>query len=113
MSMAPDSNSAKSSSTNAGMRPLGLSFTYQSDFCSLVAKSMTLTSYGKPISSSAIEIFQPFGVGAVYSVIDIIGLPAACSDGALVRSAPAVYFRTRRPVGRGIGNPCQRQRLLH
>src|SRR5438270_3869927 len=39
--MAPDSNMMKPSSSSVGMRPLGLSFRYQSAFCSWVAKSIT------------------------------------------------------------------------
>src|SRR5882724_752321 len=51
------------------MRPLGLSFTYQSAFCSFSDSLMCRQVYGSPISSSAMEIFQPLGVSDVSSSI--------------------------------------------
>src|ERR1700730_17166429 len=51
------------------MRPLGLSFTYQSAFCSFSDSLMCRHVYGRPISSNAMEIFQPFGVSDVSSSI--------------------------------------------
>src|SRR5579864_7836883 len=51
------------------MRPLGLSFTYHSAFCSFSDSLMCRHVYGRPISSSAMEIFQPFGVSDVSSSI--------------------------------------------
>ena len=66
--IAPDSKTAKSPlswSTIVGMRPFGLSATYQSSFCSFLSSAIGVTLYGSSISSSAIDTFQPFGVGDV------------------------------------------------
>src|SRR5688500_17988686 len=49
------------------MRPLGLSATYQSCFCSRLVSDIGVTLYGSPSSSSRIATFQPFGVSDVSS----------------------------------------------
>src|ERR1700716_1561268 len=51
------------------MRPLGLSLTYQSAFCSFSDSLTCRQVYGSAISSSAMEIFQPLGVSDVSSSI--------------------------------------------
>ena len=48
----------------AGIFPLGLSERNSGVFWSSLLKSTRCTSYGKPISSSMIETFTPFGVGS-------------------------------------------------
>src|SRR6185295_11272185 len=52
-----------------GIRPLGLSLRYHGSFCSRFESLMCRYSYGRPISSRAMEIFQPFGVSEVNSSI--------------------------------------------
>jgi len=50
-------------STIAGMRLLGLMVRNAGTNCSPRPMFTNRTAYGRSISSSAIEIFQPFGVG--------------------------------------------------
>src|SRR5471030_1848536 len=71
--MAPDSNSANGlppgpfGSRMAGILLFGFSDRNSGDIWSLVSKRTRWTSYGRPISSSAIDTFTPLGVGSEYS----------------------------------------------
>src|SRR5690606_14918502 len=83
MRMAPDSNTAKPSSTMAGMRPLGLMRRNSGLFCFCLSKDSTCTRYGRPSSSRAMDTLCPFGVAAVYRSI------MAISDAMRTASAVA------------------------
>src|ERR1700730_14671964 len=83
------------------MRPLGLSFTYQSAFCSISDSLMCRHVYGRPISSSAMETFHPLGVSDV-SISIMRRQPLAGAGSIVARRGRSGFHpegtKTRPPV---------------